>query len=168
MRENKTVIAILLAGLIIGLFSFFSPKNEMSVGKLQSKIELSKESSYLFNPQFNPNMVKVYGVSIGDSQNVIAAETISESQNSAGWIHTKNGVGYRIASGQVVEIVLQWKETKRIGLMREDEIFIRFGKADKVEDRAGLLAGGRDYFYVNRGLIVRYSTNGISINIIGK
>jgi hypothetical protein len=77
-------------------------------------------------------------------------------------------VGYRIASGQVVEIVLQWKETKRIGLMREDEIFIRFGKADKVEDRAGLLAGGRDYFYVNRGLIVRYSTNGISINIIGK
>jgi len=59
---------------------------------------------------------------------------------------------------------------EKIGLLREDEIIIRFGQPDKVEEKTGFLAG-KDYFYIDRGLIIRY-TDALNkftvINIIGK
>jgi hypothetical protein len=169
IQKNQILIGLVLAGLIVGLFVYFGVSGN-NLDFLKKQVELSEDPSYLFSEDFNPNKISVYGISIGDSESKINEAVISEPKNSAGWIHTKNGVGYRISDGKVVEIVLSRDETKRIGLLREDEIVIRFGEPDRIEDATGLarFSGGKDYFYIDKGLIVRFSGTGININILGK
>ena len=108
---------------------------------------------------------------MGVSENKIESSVIEDPKNSAGWIHTVNRVGYRVSDGRVVEMVLSQDETRRMGLLREDEIIVRFGEPDRIEEGGGLL-WSKNYFYIDRGLIVRYGQGGpdakFHINIIGK
>jgi len=156
MKNKKGLIVtilIIIIAISTGAYLYLS----------NSKIEISTHSEYLFNKNFNPNKILVYGIAIGDTENKIPSSVINENKNSAGWIHTTNNVGYRIANNKVVEIVLSSKETKRIGLIREDEIIMRFGNPDKIEKNN---FGISIYYYINKGLSVRYTDAlGVNINI---
>ena len=167
IAKNQIIVGLVLAALVVGLFVYFG-NNSGNLGFLDRQIELSKNHNYLFSDDFDPNKVSVYGISIGDSESKIDESVISEQKNSAGWIHTENDVGYRVSNGEVIEIVLGWDETKRMGLLREDEILIRFGEPDKIEEGLGFSSDGKNYLYIDRGIIVRYSDLGMHINILGK
>lgn len=133
-------------------------------------VELTQNTSYLFSQNFNPNIIKLYGIGIGDLESKIPSSIrIDYGIDTTGWIHTNTDVGYRTAGGRVVEIALGWNITKNLfGLLREDEILVRFGSPDIVTP--GFTGYGSDYTYVNKGLIVRVAPNnlGIQINVIGK
>lgn len=179
LKENWFKIGILTVALILVLTLYnlsIKKGNNSAVQNLASqispKIELSEDRSYLFREDFDPKKIKVYGVAIGDSVSKIDPSTITENiDGNVAWIHTSNEVGYRIVDGKVVEIVLHTEELKRAGLQREEEILIRFGKPDKVENDDFL--NGTRYYYISRGLIVGYvkiSTGNdiMSVNILGK
>lgn len=141
-------------------------------GVFNKKIELTDNRSYLFDKDFDSNSIKVYGVALGDDISKIDPATITEHYEEVGWVHTVNDVGYRVSGGKVVEFIIKTKELERAGFRREDEILIRFGEPDKIEEGGGFL-GDKQYFYIDRGLIVSYidlSTGDdiLSVNIIGK
>ncbi len=131
------------------------------------KIELSQNSNYLFSANFDPNNVTLYGVGIGDSVNKIKTEDISEKNDI--WIHTINGAGYRPEGGKIVELVISSTLAKSFGILREEEIIIRFGNPDKINDSSSEPFGSKEYFYIEKGLIVRHIDKiGVSVNILGK
>jgi len=131
------------------------------------KIELSENKTYLFSEEFNPNKVTLFGIGIGDDVNKIKTENIDEKNDI--WIHTLNGAGYRPVEGKIVELRISSDLAESFGIFRDDEIFIRFGEPDKIEDTSSEAFGGKVYFYVKKGLIVRYADKlGVSINILGK
>lgn len=132
--------------------------------------ELSENPNYLFSKNFDPKKVKVYGVGIGDLGSQIDYSTIKQQEEFFGWVHTTNGIGYRIADGRVVEIALN-DLVKRIGLIREDEIIMRFGEPDQTKVTGSSPYITDKYYYISRGLIVSYSTLGtggvmLGVNII--
>lgn len=137
---------------------------------VSSTVELTNNPSHLFSSNFNPNQVKIYGVGIGDNESAIPASSIIQlGYDTYGWVHTTNDVRYRVASGRVVEIGLGRDVVKNVfGLLREDEVLVRFGSPDRIQP--GFTGYGGDYTYADRGLIVRVSPDGTSIqvNIIGR
>ncbi len=156
--KNKKIILLIIIFVALAFFAIFI---------LLNKIELSENPGYLFDKDFKSNKIEVYGISIGDKESEIDQNLITEQGIAIGWIHTKNNVGYRIANGKVVEIVLGSDETKRIGLFREDEIIMRFGKPDKIEDTSNSFVQQKNYFYIKKGLVIRfYDELGIIINIM--
>ena len=171
MKGKKKILIWVGAIIVIGLLGFFWYQY------YPQHIELSQNPNYLFDPHFNPNQVTLYGIKIGDPQSKINPATISVQSDASGWIHTTNGVGYRIANGKVVELVLNWDFTSKIGLNRQDQIEIQFGKPDSTDTKP--IIGSymqTEYNYISRGLIVSYAevpnpslgSSTIQINILGK
>ncbi len=133
----------------------------------KTSIELSENPEYLFSKNFDPSLVKVYGVGVGDYQSKIDPSSVVEGVEYFGWIHTTNKIGYRIADNKVVEISLNSSVLARMGIFRQDEIIIRFGKPDQTNESGNSPYKTFKYYYINKGLVVSYyETGGLAVNII--
>lgn len=163
MKEKIRILIIIVAMfLLVGGVYYF-----LFYGR---KIDIAKNPEFLYSENFRSDKIALYGIAFGDEESKINPSLIEEEKNSSGWIQMKNDVGYRISAGKVVEMVLRNTMIEKLGLLREDEIIIRFGEADKIEEKTAL-GQGKDYYYINRGLIVRYSDTLqkiMIINIVGK
>lgn len=170
IQKYQILIGLIIVALISSVTLIFlnhSPDQESVEVEDSVKIELSENSNYLFSDDFDPNKVTLFGIGIGDSINKIKVEDISEKNDI--WIHTFNGAGYRPEGGKIVEMVVSSKLTKSFGIFRDEEIIIRFGNPDKINDTSSEPLGNKEYFYIEKGLIVRsFSKIGISVNILGK
>ncbi len=162
MKIKITILVIILVIilLITGAYYFFFQ---------EKRIDIAEKPEYLYSETFYPSKITLYGIGIRDKESKIDPSLIEEEKNSAGWINMKSDVGYRVADGKVVEMALRGTMIEKLGLLREEEIIIKFGKPDKIEERTGFLSG-KNYLYIDKGLIIRVndSKNIVLINIIGK
>ncbi len=161
-KASTSPLQWVVIGAIVGalLYGFAS-----SGGFAFGKIELTENPSYLFSSNFDSHKAKVQGVAIGDSVLKIDPATVTE-QNNAGWMHRGEDIGYRVSGGHVVEMILKNDATRRMGLLRDEEIIVRFGNPDKIEEEKEILPT-KTYIYIDKGIIVRYSKDfGISVNLL--
>lgn len=184
--SNPVVVILALALVGLGGYMFFSKNlnndsekkiTETRVIKTQTasvSVELSQNPEYLFSKTFNPNLVKVYGVGIGDLESNINQSSIIKQQEYFGWVRTTNGIAYRIANGKVVEIALN-EMVKSLGIYSESNIIMRFGQPDKIDTTSDYYVGSahnisKNYYYISRGLLVIYhegTVSSVGINITG-
>lgn len=169
-QRYQVIVGFVVMAIVLSLTIIFLNKSSVqpvSLSKEIEKIELTQEYDYLFSDEFDPNQVTLFGVGLGDSINNVKTEDISEKNDI--WVHTFNGAGYRPVGGKVVELVISSDLAKKFGIFRDEEILIRFGEPDKLEDTSGELFGNKEYFYIKKGLIVRYNDKlGVSVNILSK
>ncbi|MFH1822868.1 MAG: hypothetical protein ABH830_04155 [Patescibacteria group bacterium] len=151
----------------------------------EKRIEITENPAYFYSKDFDPNKIVLYGAGIGDEVSKIKINSaditlasitcehynlcLSEELNISGWIYMEsNGYrrgSYRIANNKIVGLNLNGST---IGIFKEDEIIIKFGKPDKQEKDESVF-GGTKYFYIDRGLIVKASSLGaINIDVIGR
>lgn len=134
------------------------------------KIDIMDNPSHIFSDEFKPANISLNGIKLGDSENKIDKNLVTSETESVGWVHVGQEYSYRIVENKVVEFALKENFIKKTGILREDEIYIRFGKPDKIEEAYKSLPGaGKAYYYINKGLIIRTSGADISqINILSK
>ncbi|MBT9168996.1 MAG: putative serine protease HhoB [Syntrophomonadaceae bacterium] len=141
-------------------------------------IELVKNPSYLFSPNFSSDRVKVYNIRIGDPEsnvkNSVAFDSIRDDKdNEFGEFDyfTSVGVLYRVKDGRVSLISLGHEIVRNtFGILREEQIESRFGAPDHVASPppSSIFGGGTWYVYSDRSMIVRVRNEKIYIDILKK
>jgi len=134
------------------------------------KIDIGNNPKFLFDQNFSPENVSLFGIEFSDTINDIPAEKVDSVVESAGWVHLNNGASYRLSEGgTIVEFALHDLIISELGILRRDEMEFKFGEPDKIEEDTGFDATSYDYYYYDKGIIVRWWGDEISlINIIEK
>jgi hypothetical protein len=128
------------------------------------KIEISADPSALRDEHLSLANIRLHGVKLGDPESKIPNDLVTERTKYAdgrpsGWSLCQDTSGFRISNGRVVEFKLGQAILQKMNLLREDQIELAFGKADKITpvDYGTTTVFYRSYTYIARHMLVNWS-----------
>jgi hypothetical protein len=128
------------------------------------KIEISVEPSALRDERLSLANIRLHGVKLGDPESKIPNDIVTERTKYAdgrpsGWLLCRDTSGFRVSNGRVVEFKIGPAILQKMNLLREDQIELAFGKADKVSpvDYGTSSVFYRSYTYIGRHMHVNWS-----------
>jgi hypothetical protein len=117
-------------------------------------MEILNNISELTNPLIDLKRITVYGLKLGDSQNNIPKEIITEGPHG-GWLHTNKGIVIRILENgdrSIAEFLLRPGLLDNLKIQRKEHISNVFGTPEAVEQKLGTTY----YFYPGKKLVVAW------------
>lgn len=117
-------------------------------------MEILNNISELANPLIDEKKITVYGLKLGDSQDSIPKEIITEGPYG-GWLHTNKGFVIRILNNgdrSIAEFLFRPGLLDNLKLQRKESISNVFGFPEAVEQRSGTT----NYFYPGKKIVVAW------------
>jgi hypothetical protein len=120
-----------------------------------SKFELSEHPEVLREQHVSPADFRLLGIGLGDSEERIPQALIRE-RTSANWIICGGGARFRISNGRIVEFRLDEGILEKFEILRENQVELMFGKADRITDKnyGTDTLFEREYIYIAKHMIV--------------
>jgi len=117
------------------------------------KVELSERPEVLREEHVSIEAFRLLGMRLGDPEQRIP-ETIIRERTSSKWILCRGGAGFRISNGRIVEFRLDEEILAKFDILREDQVELIFGKADRIMDESY----GMDTLFVRKYIYIAKHT----------